>query len=228
METFVHLTVKFVFRTVTCWRETFIWHKPQHSATQPRMLKHVFAFVLVIALFLSFASVTSAGSIKCFADTWYDSSRPNVNFAHDIFGYYNRKYPAPYADYAIVSLWNITSVPNTVSWANLTYMQNGISGDEYFGPAYTLNVWQTVTNWTETGPTWNNRPARIYSQIVGDYQDGDVQYIMVPVGPQINDAKARNDTFISFEIWGETWWPRQQVIMRDHTNPDYTPFLIWG
>lgn len=180
------------------------------------------ALILALTVYISSAEITTP--IRPVADAHLNSNASNANYGSSPVGYYNRQTTTPYADFYILTMFNITLLPSTVTQANITYPQDGVSEDEIAGPYFVVDAYRTVTNWTESTVTWNNRPTET-SKFLTDYEDGDSGTLTIDVTEVVLDAKSTGTQLISVLIKGRPILPIVPVHMRETPNEEDKPFM---
>jgi hypothetical protein len=196
---------------------------PTQKGHKPKM-KYFALIALFFFLTLSITSADITSPIRPIADAHLNSNASNTNYGSSPVGYYNRQTTTPYADFYILTMFNVSLLPSTVTQANITYVQDGVCQDEIAGPYFVVDAYRTVTNWTEGAVTWNSRPTET-SKFLTDFADGDEYTLTIDVTEVVLDAKSTGTQLISVLIKGRSILPIVPVHMRETPLEEDKPFL---
>jgi hypothetical protein len=176
--------------------------------------------VLLVCIAASANAVTVA--LKPTADTYVDSSDPYANFggSTDIWAFTEGT-----TQYELLTKIPLTSIPAnaTITSATMIYRQQWAIQDELYGPYVVFNVYEIDTNWTDYGPTWNNKPAKLRNGValLTDYQDNDIDKIKFPVTQAVKDARSKGA--VAFLV--SSAYPTVCAFSKDVTGSQYQPYL---
>lgn len=179
-------------------------------------MKFVYALAALFALGSCLQTI-----IYPVADSYLDSSAGSTNYGTSSQGYVLKDtYSGAYYD--LVTMFNVSQLPSSVTAATIVYNQEFVSIDEIFGWYIVFTVFETWTNWTETAVTWNNPPTNKQTILV-DHQDYDILTVKFPVTTQVNAAKSAGTHLVSFKVRSE--YPEVAIYMRE-SSILYRPSMV--
>jgi hypothetical protein len=105
-----------------------------------------------------------------------------------------------YGDHRLMDLLfklDLTGVSNNFTAVNVWYKQEfQAAAEQAAGPIITFSVMETNNTWAENTVTWANAPATLRTLYTA-YQDGNINYVIVPVTTIVRDALISGRTTVS-------------------------------